>query len=319
MERSVQINVSLRERFLSPHVLGAAVLALSYCLFHYWMGGFMLCHLLFAGVVIVLYLTHPLSRQLVFLASPLLLKEVLFDFLRYIPFDWLKPIHVIEPYLVDTALFGLVRGGTLVPLHEFVGSFANGFWNLLFGAAYHLLEPVAYLSLFLLWRLHSRGKAERYAVALLLMNLFAFMTYVSYPAAAPWYVHQYGFLSPAAPVLGNPAGLAQFDAMLGVPLSAGIYGSSPFVFGAIPSMHAGITMMSLLFFLHLRKKWALGMGVYVLTMWVGALYLQHHYLIDVVLGMLYALVAYLIVEKGIGEQVNKGCQWFQKCLDPEES
>ena len=277
----------------------------------------MLCHLFFAALVIALYLVHPASRQLVLLASPLLLKEVIFDSLRYIPFDWLQPIHVAQPYLLERSLFGVTCGGSLVLINECMMAYASGFGDLLFGLTYHLLEPIAYLSLILLWKLHSMEKAQSYATAFLLMNLFAFVTYLFYPAAAPWYVNLHGFAPPVAGILGDPAGLSRLDSLLGTSLSANIYGASPFVFGAIPSMHAGITMMSLLYFLHLKKRWSIGMGTYVVVMWVGALYLQHHYLIDVLLGILYALVAYLVVEKCLGDRVSRGHQWLRKYLDPD--
>lgn len=319
MERSLPSVLSIRERFLSPYAIGGVLLAVLYCFFHYYMGGFMLCHVFFAGLVICLYLAHPALRFLVLLASPLLLKEALFDSMRYIPFHWLQPIHIEEPYQIDRSLFGVVHQGVLMPFNEFLLSYANGFLDLFFGVTYHLLEPVAYLTLILLWRFQSASAAWRYATAFLLMNLFAFATYAFYPAAAPWYVQKYGFAAPLGTIFGDPAGLARFDTILGVHLSANIYNASPFVFGAIPSMHAGITMMGFLFFLRMKRTWSVGMGLYVFFMWVGALYLQHHYVVDVLLGILYAIVAYLIVEKFLGAPVDRGHQWMERHLDPDEA
>ena len=49
------------------------------------------------------------------------------------------------------------------------------------------------------------------AAAFLVMNIFADLTYVLYPAAAPWYVAKVGFVQPLGPIPGDPAGLIRFE------------------------------------------------------------------------------------------------------------
>lgn len=273
------------------------------------MGGLKFHHHFFSGLIFLLYGANGKLRLLVLLSLPLLLKEVLFDSLRYIPFEWYQPIHIIELYEIDTKLFGMMCSGAIKPINECFLVHANHFLDLFCGFLYHLVVPMNFVVLILLWRFKSKEYASRYAIAFLLMNLFAFATYLLYPAAAPWYVAEHGFAQPAMPLAGDPAGLANFDNLLGMNLSSKIYELSPFVFGAIPSMHAGMTALAWIYIFRTGKKISLIIGIYAIGMWVAALYLQHHYVIDVILGILYAGVAYLIVERILASRV-RSCYGF---------
>ncbi len=301
------LNFSKILAFFRQHlfVIFFVVVMVSFYLFNHHAGHLITTHLIFSASVLTLFFLHLKSRNFVVVSLPLIAKEMCFDTLRYIPFEWLKPIRVVEPYQIDKTLFGISLGGEKVLLNEYFLTLAKPVFDLISGVLYHVLDPVAYTLLILLWGLNSRGLAQRYGVAFLVMNFFAFFTYIFYPAAAPWYVAKYGFAQPLGPVLGDPAGLIHFDHILGVELSSKIYSSSPVVFGAIPSMHAGFTMLGWLYSYRLGRKWFFGFGIYTLAMWFSALYLQHHYMLDVVVGIAYALMAYIIVEKIFLQKVTR--------------
>lgn len=299
-----------------PYAVTALVLTLAvlYCFSHYVLGHLKPVHFLFTGLVIFLYFSHPKTRLFLLLALPFVIKDVLFDYLRYVPFEWLKPIHVLEPYRWEQAWFGFSLKGTAFLPHEFLFHFSHPFFVFVSGLVYYLNEPMAILFILLAWALQSRSLAGRYAAAFLVMNLLADFTYVLYPAAPPWYVAKYGFLQPLAPVMGDPAGLVRFDALLGVSLAKGFYGMSPVVFGAIPSMHAGFSGLIFLYSFQLGKKWAVFFGIYFLCMCFAALYLQHHYGIDLVVGTVYALIAYLFVEKWAAGAVRRTYGFLEERL-----
>lgn len=290
--------------FLRSFTASMTVLAIAFlfCGFHYKMGDLNLVYLIFAFVVVSLYFLTNTSRIFFVLAIPMLLHGIVYDSFRYIPFHWLQPIHIFEPYHVDKLLFGVPVNGEVILFHEYLLRFSNKILNLIFGLVYFLHDPVVYILLVVFWRVRSVDLAERFSAAFLLMNLFAFTTYFFYPAAAPWYAAKFGFIQPLGPIQGNAAGLTQ----LGISqVASKIYSFNPVVFGAIPSMHAGFTMLSWIYSFYVSRKLAVVVGIYAMSMWFAALYLQHHYLIDILIGVLYAVAAWQLTENFLVGWVRK--------------
>jgi membrane-associated phospholipid phosphatase len=62
-----------------------------------------------------------------------------------------------------------------------------------------------------------------------------------------------------------------------------------------PSMHCSYPMILLLFALELRRLPAIvALALFQLLMGFSAIYLQHHYVSDVLVGMLYAALGYFV-------------------------
>ena len=119
------------------------------------------------------------------------------------------------------------------------------------------------------------------------------MTYFAYAAAPPWYVTQYG-LGPARTDVRPAAAAAQrFDALLGTRFFDEMYGRGVDVFGAYPSLHVAYPLIAaILAFRIAALRWARWPAVlFFLLMCLSAVYLQHHYVTDVVLGIAYAALA----------------------------
>ena len=64
-----------------------------------------------------------------------------------------------------------------------------------------------------------------------------FVLYITCPAAPPWYYLDHGDNVDLA-AKGDPAGLARFDELTGLPIYATMYSQNQNVFAAMPSMHA---------------------------------------------------------------------------------
>jgi membrane-associated phospholipid phosphatase len=45
------------------------------------------------------------------------------------------------------------------------------------------------------------------------------------------------------------------------------------------------------------RKWGLISLIYPISMWIGVVYMGEHYLFDVICGITYAVVSYLVVER----------------------
>src|SRR6185436_12504750 len=139
--------------------------------------------------------------------------------------------------------------------------------------------------------LKDREFARRFTWTFFLVNLLAFLTYVALPVAPPWWVLQYGFRAGDWSALPGPAGLARFDALIGHPYFAGVYSKNAWVFGAIPSMHAGFPFLVVLFARKILRYGLIPLVLFMLFVWFSAVYLSHHYVIDLIAGVLYVLAA----------------------------
>lgn len=271
----------------------------------YALGGLERPHYLFALAIFVAFYLSQFTRQFLVIALPVVIYATLYDFLRYIPFSFLQPIHVTGPYHWDQWLFGVYQGNHLVSLNQWLHQMTQSkFFDFFSGAIYFLHIPVSLLMIIFLWRKKSRLDAQSYAMAFLVVNLFAFVTYTFFPAAPPWYVEKYGLIQPQGPILGDAAGLVAFDQLLGVNIYTDSYKLGAVTFGAIPSMHAGFATLVWFYSFKLGKKWPLVLGVYILSMYFSAMYSQHHYMIDVVLGILYASIAWWLTDKFLFKYLN---------------
>jgi membrane-associated phospholipid phosphatase len=145
--------------------------------------------------------------------------------------------------------------------------------------------------------------------SMLLLNLMAYATYLIYPAAPPWYVAHYGLGPAIVTAMPEPGAGVRFDHLLGVHAFANVYGRNANVFGAIPSLHVGQTFLAALFAWRFRSLRVLTTGFWLLVTF-SSVYLNHHYLVDGILGILFALVSAGIIagwpRRGTGPQPQSG-------------
>ncbi len=308
MERVFQALSTFRDRVFSfnasgnvPTRWGSLVLiflGLAFLAIKVSAGDLHLVHLLFVLGIWSLYFLSKTTRQFLIISIPVVIYAVMYDFFRYIPFESLLPIRVKELFEIDLLFFGIPLSGEKVLFHKFIlEKFSSVFFDVYSGFFYFLHVPMFLILIVVFWRGRSAELAQRYMVAFLFMNIITNLTYFFYPAAAPWYVEKFGFLQPLGPVPGDAAGLVKFERILGLNFFTENYHLGPVVFGAIPSMHAGFAMLGWLYSFQVNRKLAFALGVFVLSMSFSALYLQHHYMIDLVIGYIYALAAWGIVEK----------------------
>ncbi len=252
-------------------------------------------HLLLVAFLLSLYYLHAKSRRFVIDLLPFTLFGVLYDFLRVIPKGWAGPIHVASPYRLEKFLFGFFEGG-MIPT-EFFQNHTHPALDLLAAITYSLHMVVPLLFAFTLW-FRNRPVMRTYARAFLIANLLAFLTYIALPVAPPWYVEIYDFTPADWSIPGNAAGLLHFDRMIGHPYFETIYAKSAWVFGAVPSMHAGFPLLTVIFAHKAGWKRLLPfLYLFLGLVWFSAVYLRHHYLIDLLAGALYVLATVYLYER----------------------
>jgi membrane-associated phospholipid phosphatase len=225
---------------------------------------------------------------------PFIATGAVYDSLRYyLPAGTAGRIHVAGPYALDRAWFGT---GT----HTLNEVFEAHHWaivDLVAGSAY-LIYVAEYLALAMLVLFSGRvTRALTFARCFLAVNVMGFITYFVYPAAPPWYVAAHGLGPVQAQVAPSPAAAARFDALIGTPLFADVYRKSVDVFGAIPSLHVAYPLIAAVLAFQTRElRWARWPAtVYAAVMCFSAVYLQHHYVIDVLIGLAYAAVVVLVM------------------------
>ncbi len=179
--------------------------------------------------------------------------------------------------------------------------------DVLTGTAYaiHFFMPWIVGLVFWGWR-KDRELFFRFTYTLAILNLLGLITYVLLPAAPPWYVLKYGYVQPGIEhhVAGNAAGLAKLDKLLGVNFFGTLWGTlNPNRFAAVPSLHGGHSLTCAIFcawgFREL-KVWQRGLFfLYPAVMWFSAVYLNHHYVVDLLWALGYILIGIVLVQSFI--------------------
>lgn len=252
-------------------------------------------------IVLILYYSGPKAQPLLQFLMPLFLTVFIYDSQRYYADLIRGPIHVKEPYDFDKYFFGInTEGGRLTP-NEWWQLHTHAILDFFCGVAYIIFVPV-YVAVALAFRFYySRvGTSVRAAKSIELrstqvmwaffwVNMIGYSTYYWYAASPPWYVALHGFGPARLDVEANLAGCARFDELLGLPIFKNWYGRSADVHGAIPSLHIAYPLISLYYAFRFGALRTFTVFFYVL-MCFSAVYLNHHYILDVIWGSAYALI-----------------------------
>jgi membrane-associated phospholipid phosphatase len=139
----------------------------------------------------------------------------------------------------------------------------------------------------------ARHRFHRFAYTFLGCSLAGFATYVIYPAIPPWLASKQGALPPTTRAVDSI-----WD-HLGVHFLQKVFSGDPKYsnpVGAIPSEHAAYPLIFLLLFWAVANRpWRIVLVLYTLVMAFALVYLAEHYVFDIVLGWVYAVVAFLVV------------------------
>lgn len=275
----------------------------------YWtflaaVGGFRSDHLLVGGGFLVLAYGGRSLQVLFRFLLPVILTGIVYDSMRYYA-DAIRSshIHVALPYEFDKRLFGIdTPEGRLTPNEwwqkhtRWYLDLVTGFFYLFFITIYVCL--CAYHSLFLPRitkdpvQRHKAEKIGPYVTwAFFWVNCLGYSTYYWFPAAPPWYVTDHGLGPAKMDVAASAAGCLRFDALLGTHFFTEMYGRAADVFGAIPSLHVAYPLLSVLFAFYLKSARTFAVFFYLIMVF-SAVYLNHHYVLDILWGSAYAVIIF---------------------------
>lgn len=259
--------------------------------------GFRPEHVLMFGLFLALFFTAGSTRKLAVALIPFIIFGLSYDWMRVFPNYMVNPIDVKDLYDLEKQLFGIkVNGEILIP-NELFAIHYSSVMDFFAGIFYLTWVPVPIAFGIYLYLKRQRKIYLQFALVFLLVNLIGFAGYYIHPAAPPWYAMQYGF-EPILNTPGNSAGLARFDELLGVSVFNSIYGRNSNVFAAVPSLHSAYMVVTLFYAVKNKSNKAILITLTILMfgIWFTAVYSYHHYIIDVLLGILCALLGITLFE-----------------------
>ncbi|MCR4994695.1 MAG: phosphatase PAP2 family protein [Bacteroidales bacterium] len=237
------------------------------------------------------------AGRLILALVPFALFGIIYGLLGLYPNYLVNEIDIHDLYTHELAWFGMADSGTRVIPGAY---FMHHHWpvaDLFAGILYLCWVPVPMA--FAIW-LFVRRRYEwcaRMSWAFLTVNLIGFAIYYIHPAAPPWYVLQHGF-EPILHTPGSAAGLARFDELTGGNFFHSFYDRNCNVFAALPSLHAAYPLVALIYSLCSRSpRWLSAVLAFVsVGIWFTAVYSAHHYVIDVLAGILTTFAGIALFE-----------------------
>jgi len=211
--------------------------------------------------------------------------------------DALKPtIDTVSLLEWDRSMFGCLPHQVLHNYFE-VDVFGFPIVDFLMALPYslHVFWPLLFVA--------YCAKTRRWSTLLAFVNCFgissftAVLTELCYPTAPPWYYEKFGTTPADYSLPGNPGTLSRVDAYFRGQFYYNTFSKSPLVFGAFPSLHVGWPTLLFLFFMYsseitISQKFKYFLYFYYSWVCFAVVYLQHHYVIDVLGGAAYSFIVF---------------------------
>ena len=138
---------------------------------------------------------------------------------------------------------------------------------------------------FIFW-VNSREHYWHFIAALLLMCFLAFVTYLFWPSAPPWYqLHDVVKINQQT-----------VDRLWGNTVVVIYHAFNPNQFAAFPSLHAAFPALAAVYAWSRYRALAVGLVIWTLAVSVAIVYLGEHYVVDALAGFVYVAAAAIIVE-----------------------
>lgn len=259
------------------------------------LGNLRIEHLVIVAVILVLASATKLSRDYLVAALPGVGIGFGYEAMRY-----LRPLFVTRDRVLGCDLreleLRLFPAGDNLTWADFFSIRHTAFWDVFFAVPYTLFWGISILygTALFCWR---RPRMYRFMWALLLTHIVSFVIWLWLPAAPPWYIQAIGCDIDLG-ALPNAAGLLRIDALFDISYFESFYSRAPTVFGALPSLHCAFPAVGL-FTAWRDARWperGIHIG-YTLWMLAASVYLDHHWLLDGLLGIFIALIVSLAVDQ----------------------
>lgn len=278
------------KRFSIRNVTAVISVSLSYLLLSYFLVGFKTEQLVLILIFCVSYFISATSRKFILGFSIFIVYWILFDYMKAFPNYRFNSVHIGDLYQFEKHLFGINYSDTILTPEEFLIQNQQPFLDALSGFFYLCWVPVPLIFAGYLF-FKNREEFLKFSLTFLWVNIIGFTVYYIYPAAPPWYFQHFGNVF-YAHTSGSEAGLQRFDSMFHVKIFQSLYTQSSNVFAAMPSLHSAYPVIVLYY--GLKNKLGKINIIFALIMagiWFSAVYNSHHYVVDILAGIVCAVVA----------------------------
>lgn len=220
-----------------------------------------------------------------------------------------KTVHIYPMINIDRQIFGTIP---TIELQEYLSPGNSVHW-------YDYLSVILYMSHFImpmmvgfLFWIRDRNYFRKYMAGLLFLSYITFLTYLIFPAMPPWMAAEQGYLPPIKKITDNVVGI--FASPIVLPTIYKFFGAN--LVAAVPSLHAAFPWLIFLYVVKRIKRFGLILIPYVLGVWFAVVYLGDHYVFDVLLGILYATISFVMVTrfKWIKNKVTSIYQVFNQVI-----
>lgn len=168
----------------------------------------------------------------------------------------------------------------------------------------HFVFPMGFAFVLWIWK---RDVFLQFMASFVVLALAGFATFVLFPAAPPWIAanwwhympHVYRILNKGIAFFGGSESLSALYSYMWQHAGWDL-------FGAVPSEHVAFPTLCFLYARQAWPRWGWSVLGYVVIVACAVVYLGEHYVMDVVCGMTYAVIAYSVIQvarrRGTGVQ-----------------
>jgi hypothetical protein len=262
-----------------------------------------------------LYFLSDKSRKFILGFSIFIFYWILYDYMKAFPNYSYNNVHIADLYYLEKEYFGIWLDGTKITLNEYLVTRTSTASDIIMSLFYLCWIPLPLGFAFYLFRRNKR-QFLAFSFAFFLTNITGFIIYYLYPAAPPWYVADYGF-SLILKTPGSAAGLLRFDELINFSLFEMMYLKGSNVFAAVPSLHCSYPVLVLFYGLKYKcGKKNIIFFIIMIGIWCASVYLNHHYIIDVIAGILVAIAGIFLLEMLMkSKRVRKVMNKYYKAIE----
>jgi hypothetical protein len=289
-----------------------SIISFAYLLFSAFLVDFKIDQVILVLIFNCAFYLSAITRKFILGFSIFIVYWVIFDYMKAFPNYDYNAVHIADLYNFEKHLFGIHIQNKLLTPNEYWRINGTTFLDIITGIFYLCWIPVPLaFAAYLFFK--NRRQFLLFSMTFVLVNFIGFIIYYLYPAAPPWYVQYHGFIFRPLK-MGNTAGLVKFDNYFQAGIFKSIYAKGSNVFAAMPSLHSSYPVIVVYYAIKNRMGLA---NIFFFTVmfgiWFSAVYLSHHYVLDVLAGITCAVIGItvfnLLLKAG----------WFSRFIDNYEA
>jgi hypothetical protein len=294
-------------------VIVVSLISFAYLLFSAFLVGFKIDQVVLILIFNCAFYLSAVTRKFILGFSIFIVYWIIFDYMKAFPNYNYNAVHIEDIYNFEKHLFGIHIQDKIYTPNEYLRMNGVTFLDILTGIFYlcWIPVPLAFAAYLFFTR---RRQFLLFSMTFVLVNFLGFIIYYSYPAAPPWYVQYHGFTFHPL-TAGNTAGLIKFDTFFHTGIFKSIYAKGSNVFAAMPSLHSSYPVIVLYYGLKNQLgRLNIFFFIVMIGIWFSAVYLSHHYIVDVLAGMLCAIIGITLFNL-----IYTRAGWFNRFIDRYEN